>query len=255
MSGARLLPLLLGCCSVATGARDELSKHHQHTSLRHSRQDVLDAEGHRVYLAGQAGDDGTKEGLFGAYFDVPFLSDVDGHPVAKVSMQLAITPDEDHHGLMFRHSMPDSNGMLFLYPQASQKVLYMRNTLIDLDVGWVSHNGSLLETQHLYKLTETYRYSKSHEAQYGLEMNADWFASHGVQPGRAHLDMEVVARAIAARGFDPSDYGLAAAAAALGPPSDGANRTEHGSDLISLTGSVEVGGASTEDKYMRFLRG
>ncbi len=55
--------------------------------------------------AGEAGDDGTKDGLFGNYFSVPLLSAADGKTVvANVMMQLAISDDEDHHGLMFRNS-------------------------------------------------------------------------------------------------------------------------------------------------------
>lgn len=171
-------------------------------------QEVKDAEGNRVYLPGEAGDDGTKEGLFGSYYDVPFLNSA-GETVATVNMQLAITADEDHHGLMFRDSMPDEKGMLFLYKDSQQRVLYMRNTLIDLDAGWMSPDGSLLEVQKLNKMDETWRWSASHNVQWGLEMNVGWFAANNVKPGD-HLDMSAVALAIQARGFEPVHYGLQA---------------------------------------------
>jgi len=171
----------------------------------------LDVEGHHVYLSGSSGDDGSSEGLFGQYFDVPFLSTADNKPVAHVKMQLAITEDEDHHGLMYRKQMPDEDGMLFLYRGIGQRVLYMRNTFIDLDAAWLSHNGTLLEVQKLNKLDETWRWSKSEEVQWGLEMNIGWFAHHDVKPGLVKLDLSAVASAIAARGFNPAQYGLQAA--------------------------------------------
>jgi len=157
---------------------------------------------------GEAGDDGTKEGLFGSYFDVPMLSAADGTVVANISMQLAITPDEDHHGLMFRNSMPESNGMLFLYKEASQRVLYMRNTYIDLDAGWFSPDGTLLEVHKLDKLSETYRWSTSANVQYGLEMNVGWYGRHHVEPRDVQLDMRALSHAIKSRGFNPAEYGL-----------------------------------------------
>lgn len=160
-------------------------------------------------LPGESGDDGTKEGLFGSYFNIPLVSVADGKSVvANVNMQLAITSDEDHHGLMFRKSMPDDHGMLFLYPDSHQRVLYMRNTFIDLDAGWFSPAGKLLETHKLNKLTETYRWSTSSDVQFGLEMNVGWFAQHHVEPGQVQLDLEALASSIQARGFDPSKYGL-----------------------------------------------
>lgn len=192
------------CGLVAARARSGVSSR--------SGQDVVDSEGNHVYLAGAPGDDGTKEGLFGPYFDVPVVSAIDGSRLTTISMQLAITPDEDHHGLMYRNTEPENSGMLFLYPNEQRRVLYMRNTLIDLDAGWMSHDGTLLEVQKLNKLDETYRYSANTNVQWGLEMNVGWFAAHNVLPGQARLDMGAVAQAIQARGFDPEKYGLTVAA-------------------------------------------
>lgn len=172
---------------------------------RHSASDKWPLD---PLLPGEPGDDGTREGLFGQYFEIPLRSTSDGQVVAHVMMQLAITSDEDHHGLMFRRSMPENNGMIFLYTGAAQRVLYMRNTYIDLDAGWFAPDGTLLEVQHLNKLTETWRWSKSNEVQWGVEMNVGWFKSHGIEAGKVKLDLQALANAITARGFDPSPYGL-----------------------------------------------
>merc|ERR1719162_2361366 len=99
----------------------------------------------------------------------------DGQTKTTISMQLAITPDEDHHGLMFRKTQPENKGMLFLYPGEDRRVLYMRNTYIPLDAGWFSGDGTLQEVQQLKPLDETYRYSKSDRIQWGLEMNLGYF--------------------------------------------------------------------------------
>ena len=49
--------------------------------------------------------------------------------------------------------------------------------------------------------------SRSDQSQFPLEMNQEWFSNHGVRPG-AQLDLQAVAAALKARGFDPQKFGL-----------------------------------------------
>jgi len=205
-----LVALACGCIAAADAGSISVQGVKQRWTLETAEPEAtyLAPLTHDPLTPGEMGDDGTKDGLFGQYFDVPFLSSVDGQKVATVKMQMAITPDEDHHGLMFRKTMPENNGMIFLYQGTQQRVLYMRNTYINLDVGWMSPDGTVLEVQQLDKLTETWRWSANSNVQYGLEMNVNWFEKHGVEAGKVHLDMNALANAIAARGFDPSKYGL-----------------------------------------------
>lgn len=148
--------------------------------------------------------------LFGPPFSVPLVG-VD--PLKQISipiqMQLAITPDEDHHGLMFKKSLDENAGMLFLYKDSAKRVLYMRNTLIPLDAGWFTHDGTLKEVMQMSTpMDETWRWSQDSDIQWGLEMNLDWFKHMGVKPGEVKLDMDALRIAISSRGYNPSDYGI-----------------------------------------------
>ena len=59
------------------------------------------------------------------------------------------SPKKDHHGLMFKKSLDENAGMLFLYKDSAKRVLYMRNTLIPLDAGWFTHDGTLKEVMQI----------------------------------------------------------------------------------------------------------
>ncbi len=67
---------------------------------------------------------------------------------ASFTIELADTPEERSHGLMFREEMARSAGMLFVYetPRAAQ--FWMKNTLIPLDMIFVDPQGRV---QHVHE--------------------------------------------------------------------------------------------------------
>lgn len=60
-------------------------------------------------------------------------------------VELARTEEEMAQGLMFRESLPERSGMLFLFPRDDDShQFWMKNTLIPLDIIWLDADGRVL---------------------------------------------------------------------------------------------------------------
>ena len=63
---------------------------------------------------------------------------------AVYAVELARTPEEQAQGLMFRESLPERSGMIFLFSDASPHQFWMKNTMIPLDIVWLDGSGRVL---------------------------------------------------------------------------------------------------------------
>ncbi len=59
---------------------------------------------------------------------------------ARFTVELAQTRAERNKGLMHREFMPKSAGMLFVYPRPKTVGFWMKNTLIPLDIAFLSRD-------------------------------------------------------------------------------------------------------------------
>ena len=66
---------------------------------------------------------------------------------ARFTVELADEPQEQRLGLMFRESLAASQGMLFVYPWPGSPSFWMRNTLIPLDMLFITPGGVV---QHVH---------------------------------------------------------------------------------------------------------
>lgn len=85
-------------------------------------------------------------------------------------------------GLMHRASMPPNAGMLFVFDDATQHCMWMKNTLIALSVAFIDDRGAIINIADMEPQTED-SHCASRPARYALEMNRGWFAARGIKPG------------------------------------------------------------------------
>ena len=60
------------------------------------------------------------------------------------NVELAITLEEQKHGLMGREYLPINEGMLFIYGQKTVHTFWMKNMLIPLDIIWINENEEVI---------------------------------------------------------------------------------------------------------------
>lgn len=90
-------------------------------------------------------------------------------------------------GLMYRSSLPDDEGMLFIFPQASSQGFWMKNCLMDMDIAYIDDAGKIVDiiTMKAPKPGDVLfpRYRSSQPVRYALETNPGWFAKRGIEVG------------------------------------------------------------------------
>ena len=62
----------------------------------------------------------------------------------QMQVQVAATPDQRAIGLMHRAEMPQAEGMLFAFEQASQQCFWMKNTLLPLTAAFIADDGTIV---------------------------------------------------------------------------------------------------------------
>ena len=125
-------------------------------------------------------------------------------PVAT-RQRLAVTELEKARGLMATASLPEDEGMAFLYRDDTRMSFWMKGTLIDLDIAFVAADGTILEVRTMQAGDTNTTSSASERARFAVEMAAGWFGRRGVKAGDK-VDLPGLRAGLAARGFVASHY-------------------------------------------------
>jgi len=99
-----------------------------------------------------------------------------------IKAELAITPNQQATGMMFRTEMPGNEGMLFVNDDLGQRCFWMRNTLIPLTIAFIADDGTIVNLADMEAQSD-----KSHcsakPVRFALEMRQGWFAKRGLKAG------------------------------------------------------------------------
>ena len=107
----------------------------------------------------------------------------EGRPEVRVRVEVARTAQEHETGLMFREHLDADAGMLFVFDDESIRAFWMRNTLIPLDMIFVSADHEVVGiVANAEPQTDTVR-QVSRPAQFVLEVNGGFAAAHGITAG------------------------------------------------------------------------
>jgi uncharacterized protein len=102
---------------------------------------------------------------------------------ATVRVEVVDTEPTIERGLMYREFMPPDDGMLFLLDKEQVWSFWMRNTLISLDIIFITRQMTVAGVSaNAEPKTDTLR-SVGVPSLYVVEVNAGWCAAHHVKAG------------------------------------------------------------------------
>ncbi|MCB1192740.1 MAG: DUF192 domain-containing protein [Leptospiraceae bacterium] len=103
---------------------------------------------------------------------------VDDKPL---QVEIANTPSKRQRGLMYRKSLKQNEGMLFIFPEADYLSFWMKNTYIPLSIAFFNQDRRLINI-HEMKANQTKELYYSNElAIYALEVNQGWFSTNNIK--------------------------------------------------------------------------
>ncbi len=99
-----------------------------------------------------------------------------------VQAELAVTPDQQATGMMFRTTMGTNEGMLFVNDEPGVRCFWMRNTLLPLSIAFIADDGTIVNTAEMEPKSDK-SHCSAQPVRFALEMNQGWFAKRGIKPG------------------------------------------------------------------------
>ena len=105
-----------------------------------------------------------------------------GSVTVNVEVELAQTDEQRSTGLMYRTSLEDGKGMLFIFNEDQVLSFWMKNTLIPLSIAYIASDGRILEIYDMEPQNLTPVHS-SRSVRYALEVPQGWFSRAGLEPG------------------------------------------------------------------------
>ena len=99
-----------------------------------------------------------------------------------IKTELAVTPEQQATGMMFRKEMGTNEGMLFVNADASPRCFWMRNTLVPLTIAFLADDGTIVNLADMKPQT-TDAHCSEQPVRWVLEMNPGWFAKRGIKAG------------------------------------------------------------------------
>jgi uncharacterized membrane protein (UPF0127 family) len=99
-----------------------------------------------------------------------------------LELEYAQSFEQRAQGLMNREVMCEQCGMLFNFRQVKQANMWMKNTLIPLDVAFIRKDGVITDIKAM-KARDLTNVSSSEEVLYAWEMNLGWFKENGISVG------------------------------------------------------------------------
>jgi len=102
-----------------------------------------------------------------------------------LALEIEIADDDyqTERGLMYRRSMKENQGMLFIFPDMQERSFWMKNTYIPLDIIYLDNQKKVLSIAENTLPRSTESIPSGYPAKYVVEVNAGMTARFGIKKG------------------------------------------------------------------------
>ncbi len=115
--------------------------------------------------------------------ELVFLKHETNQILKKIDIEIVRDRTRRMRGLMYRRSLPDSSGMLFVFERPEPRSFWMKNTYIPLDICFVDENRKIITIHRNTKPQSERHLSSSGKAQYVVEVAAGFCDRYGITEG------------------------------------------------------------------------
>jgi uncharacterized membrane protein (UPF0127 family) len=113
----------------------------------------------------------------------PAVEIVTEHGTSTVQVEVANTPEMREQGLMNRPSLGPEAGMLFVFDDMNMRYFWMENTLIPLDMIFISADGTVVSVRENTTPLSRDLITSVAPCRFVLEVNGGYCREHGVSAG------------------------------------------------------------------------
>ena len=124
-----------------------------------------------------AGPTFTKQG------ELQFLSGTDGQLIKKIDIEIKQDDYGRQQGMMWRRSMEENQGMLFIMERAEPQTFWMLNTFVSLDILFVDEQFRIVNIRERAEPQSLGPQSSTGPALYVVEVVAGFCEKHGIKAG------------------------------------------------------------------------
>jgi uncharacterized protein len=103
---------------------------------------------------------------------VALFLDGTGRELCRFKVELAVTPEEQSRGLMFRKDLGPDSGMLFVNSSDDMRFFWMKNTYIPLDMLFIDSRNEVKHIHYGARPLDETSISSQYPVKYVFEVNA-----------------------------------------------------------------------------------
>ena len=115
--------------------------------------------------------------------ELRFLDGKTSNVITSINIEIANDDAERAQGLMYRDTMDENNGMLFLMEIQEPQSFWMKNTILSLDIIYVDADKRIVSISKNCKPYSLEPILSEKPAMYVVEVNAGYTSKYGIKVG------------------------------------------------------------------------